>query len=352
MTAHIVAADTAARVASFTVAAKSAPRAINGETYSTVLILINNTVTAGFEVISDENVRNEVWHHQDEEYSLESDFGLFGVNSDNGRISLAVDLTMTGSWNLTLLAAGGGVTATQTVAVSTSEANNEAPTPSTTRFSVRFNAVANNSIFTLSAQDAGAGRDGTTITFSLVESTDFILTNASSSAGATASVEIAILDDATNIFDTDEKEIVVTMTVTTIKRSPRKHVRLLADYCFVAASARRPRNLFRETRWPVGGCDRVAARSNLGFGLAFARCQRDIRNRFFQFVHHTSQSRRRFVARYGGIRHRCIRFDFADFGQRARGHRVANRAGVRGSRAAACLCRSDARRRIRREIRF
>ena len=66
VTAHIVAADTAARVASFTVAAKSAPRAINGETYSTVLTLINNTVTAGFEVISNENVRNEVWHHQDE----------------------------------------------------------------------------------------------------------------------------------------------------------------------------------------------------------------------------------------------------------------------------------------------
>ena len=34
VTAHIVAADTAARVASFTVAAKSAPRAINGATYS------------------------------------------------------------------------------------------------------------------------------------------------------------------------------------------------------------------------------------------------------------------------------------------------------------------------------
>ena len=135
VTAHIVAADSAARVASLVVDAKSAPRAINGETYSTVLTLINNTVTAGFEVISAANVRNEVWHHQDEIYSLESDFGLFGVNSGNGRISLTVDLTMTGSWNLTLLAAGGGVTATQTVAVSTGEANNEAPTPSTTRLS-------------------------------------------------------------------------------------------------------------------------------------------------------------------------------------------------------------------------
>ena len=238
------------------------------------MTLINNTVTAGFEVISADNVRNEVWHHQDEIYLLESDFGLFGVNSGNGRISLAVDLTMTGSWNLTLLAAGGGVTATQTVAVSTGEANNEAPTPSTTRFSVRFNAVANDSIFTLSVQDAGAGRDGRVITFSLVtitvslESTDFTLANASS-AGATASVEIVILDDATNVFDTDEKEIVVTMTVTTIKLRP--NTPLLADYCFVAASARRRRNLFRETRKHVGECGRVAVRSNLGFGLAFTR---------------------------------------------------------------------------------
>ena len=251
VTAHIVAADTAARVASFTVAAKSAPRAINGETYSTVLILINNTVTAGFEVISAEDVRNEVWHHQDEIYSLESDFGLFGVNSGNGRISLTVDLAMTGNWNLILLAAGGGVTATQTVAVSTSEANNEAPTPSTTRFSVRFDAVANNSIFTLSAQDAGAGRDETTITFLTdfiltsasttitvsLESTDFTLINTSSSVGATASVEIAILANATNIFDTDEKEIVVTMMLTD-NQAPRK----MSVFLLTIVSSPRPRD--------------------------------------------------------------------------------------------------------------
>ena len=79
VTAHIVAADTAARVASFTVAAKSAPRAINGETYSTVLILINNTVTAGFEVMSNEDVRNEVWHHQDED--IFTRIGLWLVRS-------------------------------------------------------------------------------------------------------------------------------------------------------------------------------------------------------------------------------------------------------------------------------
>ena len=254
VTAHIVAADTAARVASVTIAAKSAPRAINGETYSTVLILINNTVTAGFEVISAEDVRNEVWHHQDEIYSLESDFGLFGVNSGNGGISLTVDLTMTGNWNLILLAAGGGVTATQTVAVSTGEANNEAPTPSTTRFSVRFDAVANNSIFTLSAQDAGAGRDETTITFLLgltdftltsasttitvsLESTEFTLINTSSSAGATASVEIAILANATNVFDTDEKEIVVTMTVTD-NQAPRK----MSVFLLTIVSSPRPRD--------------------------------------------------------------------------------------------------------------
>ena len=236
VTAHIVVADSAARVASLVVDAKSAPRAINGETYSTVLILINNTVTAGFEVMSNENVRNEVWHHQDEEYSLESDFGLFGVNSGNGRISLAVDLTMTMSWNLTLLAAGGGVTATQTVAVSTGQANNEAPTPLTTRLSAPFNAVANDSIFTLSVQDAGAGRDGTEIRFSLVESTDFILTNASS-AGATASVEIVILDDATNVFDTDEKEIVVTMTLND-NQAPRK----MSDFLLTIVSSPRPRD--------------------------------------------------------------------------------------------------------------
>ena len=121
------------------------------------------------------------------------------LNRGNGRISLSVALTMTGSWNITLLAAGGGVTATQIVAVSTGEANNEAPMPLTTRLSAPFNAVANDSIFTLSVQDAGAGRDGTEIRFLLVESTDFILTNASS-AGATASVEIDILDDATNVF--------------------------------------------------------------------------------------------------------------------------------------------------------
>ena len=238
VTAHIVAADTAARVASFTVAAKSAPRAINGETYSTVsLTLINNTVTAGFEVISAENVRNEVWHHQDEIYSLESDFGgQFGVDSGNGRISLAVDLITTGSWNLILLAAGGGVTATQTVAVSTGEANNEAPMPLTTRLSAPFNAVANDSIFTLSVQDAGAGRDGTEIRFSLVESTDFILTNASS-AGATASVEIVILDDATNVFDTDEKEIVVTMTLND-NQAPRK----MSVFLLTIVSSPRPRD--------------------------------------------------------------------------------------------------------------
>ena len=236
VTAHIVAADTAARVASFTVAAKSAPRAINGATYSVGLTLINNTVTAGFEVISAEDVRNEVWHHQDEIYSLESDFGLFGVNSGNGGISLTVDLTMTGNWNLTLLAAGGGVTATQTVAVSTGEANNEAPMPLTTRLSAPFNAVANDSIFTLSVQDAGAGRDGTEIRFLPVESTDFILANASS-AGATASIEIVILDDATNVFDTDEKEIVVTMTVTDNQASPMRSTLLLT-----IVSSPRPRD--------------------------------------------------------------------------------------------------------------
>ena len=76
VTAHIVAADSAARVASLVVDAKSAPRAINGATYSVGLTLINNTVTAGFEVMSDANVRNEVWHHQGETYSLESGFGL------------------------------------------------------------------------------------------------------------------------------------------------------------------------------------------------------------------------------------------------------------------------------------
>ena len=162
---------------------------------------------------------------------------MFGVNSGNGGISLAVDLTMTGNWNLTLLAAGGGVTATQTVAVSAGHANNEAPTPSTTRLSAPFDAVANDSIFTLSAQDAGAGRDGTTITFSLMESTDFILTNASSSVGATASVEIAILDDATNIFDTDEKEIVVTMTVIDNQASRKTSVFLLT-----IVSSPRPRD--------------------------------------------------------------------------------------------------------------
>ena len=252
VTAHIVAADTAARVASFTVAAKSAPRAINGETYPVGLTLINNTVTAGFEVISAENVRNEVWHHQDEIYSLESDFGLFGVNRGNGRISLSVALTMTGSWNLALLAAGDGVTATQTVAVSTGEANNEAPTPSTTRLSARFNAVANDSIFTLSAQDAGAGRDGTTIRFLTdfiltsaasttitvsLESTDFTLINTSSSAGATASVEIAILANATNIFDTDEKEIVVTMMLTD-NQAPRK----MSVFLLTIVSSPRPRD--------------------------------------------------------------------------------------------------------------
>ena len=224
VTAHIVAADTAARVASFIVDAKSAPRAINGTTYSINLTLINDIVPAGFTVISNENVRNEVWHYENETYSLSLNFDdLFGVDSDNGQISLAVDLAMTGSWNLDLLAIGGGVTATQTVVVLADHANNEAPTLSTTRFSVRFNAIVNDSVFTLSAQDAGAGRDGTTITFSM-ESTDFTLTNASSSAGANASVEIAILDNATNVFDTDGKTIVVTMTVTDNQALPMTSV--------------------------------------------------------------------------------------------------------------------------------
>ena len=106
----------------------------------------------------------------------------------------------------------------------------------------------------MSAQDAGAGRDETTITFLLgltdftltsasttitvsLESTDFTLINTSSSAGATASVEIAILANATNIFDTDEKEIVVTMTVIDNQALPKISVFLLT-----IVSSPRPRD--------------------------------------------------------------------------------------------------------------
>ena len=84
-------------------------------------------------------------------------------------------------------------------------------------------------------QDAGAERDGTVITF-LLESTDFTLTNASST-GATASVEIVILDDATNVFDTDEKEIVVTMTVDDNQALPMTSTLLLT-----IVSSPRPRD--------------------------------------------------------------------------------------------------------------
>ena len=282
-------------------------------------------------MISDENVRNEVWHHQDEIYSLESDFGgQFGVDSGNGRISLAVDLTMTVSLNLTLLAAGGGVTATQTVAVSTGEANNEAPTPSTTRLSARFNAVANNSIFTLSAQDAGAGRDRRVITF-LMESTDFTLTNASSSAGATASVEIAILDDAMNVFDTDEKEIVVTMTVDdnqalpmtstlllTIVSSPRP--RDAAEIFFVrpddmsANATVLPPDRILASVWHSPDDDEIYEIINSS-GLFMT-----LPDRAVVLSRATVESD---IGVHG--------LTLANFGRRARGHRGANRAGVRGN---------------------